>query len=85
MELEAMLEGLLMSAHLLNLHVLTAKVNKSERHERCNDAFAAHPWHLKACLIYLLWARFLPGGLEHLRSEEALSSDLPRDLWGRLF
>ncbi len=67
MELEAMLEGVLMSAHLLNLHVLTAKVNSSEGHERCNDAFAVHPWHLKDCLIYLLWARFLSGGLEHLR------------------
>ncbi len=43
MELEAMLEGVLKSAHLLNLHVLTAKVNQSERHESCNDAFAAHP------------------------------------------
>jgi hypothetical protein len=63
MELEDMLEGLLMSAHLLNLHVLTVKVNYSENAQRCNDAFAAHPWYLKASLIYLLWARFLPGGL----------------------
>jgi hypothetical protein len=74
-EPEAMLEGVLMSAHLLNLHVLTAKVNSSEGHERCNDAFVAHPWHLKACLIYLLWARFLSGGLEHLRL--GLGSGLP--------
>ena len=34
--MEAMLEGLLMSAHVLNLHVLTASVNCAEGDDKCN-------------------------------------------------
>ena len=43
-DMVALLEGLLMSAHALNLHVVQAYVNRAEGHQRCNAAFADHAW-----------------------------------------